>query len=771
MRKLLTAAAAIIVATVLDLSLAAPAFAQTAPGGGDEFVGPLARWKNVKTDYGAVGDGKADDTAAVQRGLDDLRLHKDSCVLFFPAGVYRLTRTVSTQRNAHQDCMGVTVVGEDPATTVLRWDGQPGDTMFRFDAWYSKISRLALDGAGRAGVALNYAPRFSTYNETSDMIFQDAKVGMLMGGGPDGQAENEVLRCRFLRCTDAGLKTVNFNSMDIWVWYSRFEDCGHGLYNGAGNFHAYQNLFLRSRQADIGTANLMVFSFVNNTSVGSQCFLDFATGHRWGAQTSVTGNRVLEPAGQWAMRLGSGGPFLVVDNVIQGRPGQDAPSVQMTWGDQTFVGNTYTSPRAVEQAGRFLRLAEKVVAPEKIDRRLPVLPATPPRAARRVFEVPAAADAAAIQAAIDAAAKLAGQRPVVHLSKGNYPIDRTLVVPAGSDVQLVGDGAAETATVLQWAGPAGGLVLRLAGPSRATVRDLSIHAATGSGIRVEKCDQPGGRVFCDEVNVSGINAGQKSKASLLVNGVEESDVLLRCLQGGGQSEKWVEVIGGPKRAAGQETPGQVSVFNGATGISDAQYAVSQGGRLLVRGVYHEMDADSPQGIRLHEPGELCVDSTRFSYKTSPERPLVAVDDFQGRFSLLACLLLPVNSTHTARVAITGRGEGCHVLCMDSMFWLNEQGVDADKVWQNRSDPPAQAAMLQCNVNSGLAGATTASGGFDHLANRGPADEAFILRMLQPLREARVWYPSQTPEGATDVRLARVICRAGKGSVAVELSRE
>ena len=44
--------------------------------------------------------------------------------------------------------------------------------------------------------------------------------------GSAGQAENEVLRCQFLRC-DVGIQTVNWNSMDIWVWYCRFEDCQH----------------------------------------------------------------------------------------------------------------------------------------------------------------------------------------------------------------------------------------------------------------------------------------------------------------------------------------------------------------------------------------------------------------------------------------------------------------------------------------------------------------------------------------------------------------
>ncbi|HUU10733.1 MAG TPA: hypothetical protein VM431_09360 [Phycisphaerae bacterium] len=631
----------------------------------EEFVGPLPSWRNVKTDYGAVGDGGS----------------------------------------------------------------------------------------------------FSTYNETADMVFKDVGDGMAMATGDNGQAENAVLRCTFLRCSGAGLRTNNYNSLDVWAWYCRFEDCGYGLYNGAGNFHAYQCVFLRSKKMDIGSANLMVFSFVNNFSRGSACFMDWAGGHTWGSATSVTGNRIIDPTGDFAIRLGNGGPYLVADNVIRSRPGAAGPAVHMTWGDQVLVGNTYTVADPVKEKGRFRRVAERTVDAATIDAAPPALPPTPPNRGRPVIEVAAGADAAAIQAAIDRAVALKGKRPVVHLPMGTYPIDRTLVVPAGADVQLLGDGGAETATVLRWTGAAGGLVLRIEGPSRATVRDMSISAGRGSGIRVTGCDQPGGRIFADQLNVTGGSPSAKAAAGLLVAGVERADVLLRCLQGGSFSEKWVQVLGGPNRKAGRTTPGQVAIYTGATGSTDAQYAVSQGGRLVVRSVYHEMSATNPQGILLNDSGTLSVDATRFSYQTSAEVPLIAADGFRGDFALLTGLLLPVGSTHSARIAITGDGSRCNMLVMGNIFWVNETGVTADKVFQNQARPPAHAALLHCNMNSGTQGAT--KNGFDFLEPRGEADDAFLLRMLQPLRESRIWLPGPVAEGVTDVRIHRVICSAGHGGVGVE----
>ncbi len=743
----------------------------------EEFVGPFPSWRDLRRDYGAVGDGRADDTAAVQRGLDALTKHREACVLFIPAGTYRLTATVKTVRQAHTDCQGVGVIGEDPARTTLRWDGTNGGTMFQWDAWYSRIARLTFDGASRAGTALLYGPAFSTYNETSDLVFRDATNGLVFGG-PDtaGQAENAVLRCRFIRC-GTGLQTMNWNSMDIWVWQGRFEDCGRGVHNVMGNWHVWESLFLRSRQADLSSVNLMAFSVVNNTSVGSHTFFDFSTGHTWGSPVSLTGNRVLDPTGDWAVLLDNAGPYLVVDNRF--RLGPTARAVRLTWADQTLVGNTYSNTNAVEERGRFRRAAERVVPAADISGALPSLPVPPPRRARRIFEVPAGADADAVQRVINEAAELAGQRPVVHLPMGEYPIASTLVIPAGCDLQLVGDSAGETGTRLNWSGPADGVVLRVAGPSHATLRDFYLHAAAARALVVEDCDQPCGRIFADQLNANGpASAADPVTAAIRVNGLDHTDVLFRALQGSGNAGHWVEVLGGPEA---DRATNQVSVFTGATGSAAGQYEVRHGGRLVVRGVYHERSSDSLNGLRLTDRGTLSIDATRFSYATSPSAPTIAADNFRGLFTLATCILLPVETQETCRFELRGDGSQASVLALNDQFWI-ERKTSSDDIWRNLARPPAHGGLVGCNINTGKKEAAPkgfaflanvgehpdparSASGAGPLENRGTVDDATLLRHLAPLRAARVWSPdAPLATNVTDLRIHRVMASGGHGAV-------
>jgi hypothetical protein len=651
--------------------------------------------------------------------------------------------------------------------------------MFEWDAWYSKISRMTFDGAGHAGTGLWYGPSFSTYNETSDLMFRDCKAGLVFGGPEtQGQAENEVLRCQFTRC-DIGIQTVNWNSMDIWVWYCRFEECGRGVQNVMGNWHAWENLFLRSRVADLSIQNLMAFSVVNNVSIGSRCFLDFATGHTWGSPTSITGNRVVYPSGDWAMMLGNAGPYLAVDNSFRLRPG--SRGIKLTWGDQTLVGNRYSVTNGVEEHGRFRRIAEQEVLAPQIRSIYPAMPPAPPRQHRKIFELRTGASTAEIQQAIDEASRLIGDRPIVHLPMGTYQVTNTLIVPAGSDLQLIGDSAGETGTRLSWSGGSDGPVLRVTGPTQATLRDFYIHAGSASALQLENVDQPGGQIFADQLNTSGSSAKNATNAAALrIAGLTKTDVLLRALQGSGNAGKWVEVAG-----AGTPSPtNQISIFTGATGSAGGQYDVRNEGRLVVRGVYHERSSDALNGLHLADKGVLSIDATRFSYATSETAPTVASDSFRGLFTLATCILMPVETKASCRFELRGDGKETSVLALNNQFWITVP-TSGDDVWKNLAKPPAHGGLAGCNINtSSKTAATTgfaflseigenpdpakSKSGSGPLENKGTVDDATILKHLAPLRKARVWYPRARNPQSTDLRIYRVMASGG-GSATVSVA--
>jgi hypothetical protein len=361
---------------------------------------------------------------------------------------------------------------------------------------------------------------------------------------------------------------------------------------------------------------------------------------------------------------------------------------------------------------------------------------------------------------------------------GNYKVEKTLVIPKDCDLQLVGDGAGETASRLNWTGAEGGVVLRLEGPSRAALRDFYIHAPNGRGLVIDNADQFRGRIFADQLNtIGGRNREDGRTAALRIDGLGQTDVLLRALQGSGNAGRWVEVAGGPNAGAARN---QVSVFTGATGSAAGQYAVSRGGRLVVRGVYHERSSNALTGLHLTGSGTLGIDATRFSYATSKDAPTIAADDFRGLFTLATCMLLPVETQETCRFELRGDGSAASVLALNNQFWVRKPGTTAETVWRNLAKPPARGGLIGCNINT--SNKEAAPKGFAFLENTGgnadPArlkfdsgplddggavDDATILRHLALLRNARVWLPGKTPKGTTDVSIHRVMVSGGRGA--------
>ena len=68
MRRRATSCCARIVLSSCAAALLASCAVARAAEVPEEFVGPFPSWRDLRRDYGAVGDGEADDTKALQRG-------------------------------------------------------------------------------------------------------------------------------------------------------------------------------------------------------------------------------------------------------------------------------------------------------------------------------------------------------------------------------------------------------------------------------------------------------------------------------------------------------------------------------------------------------------------------------------------------------------------------------------------------------------------------------------------------------------------------------
>jgi hypothetical protein len=106
--------------------------------------------KDLKADFGAVGDFVADDTGAVQAAFDWVIADKGE--LFIPPGVYRITAQLTFRQGNNTYVHGHTRPGAGWSTS-LKWDGPPGGTMLLLDgSRETEWSDFAIDAGINAAI-------------------------------------------------------------------------------------------------------------------------------------------------------------------------------------------------------------------------------------------------------------------------------------------------------------------------------------------------------------------------------------------------------------------------------------------------------------------------------------------------------------------------------------------------------------------------------------------------------------------------------------------
>ncbi|MDR1990428.1 MAG: glycoside hydrolase family 55 protein [Acidobacteriaceae bacterium] len=695
----------------------------------DEFVGPFSSWANIKSTYGAVGDGVADDTAAFQRAFNDLGREDRSPTLFVPAGRYRITETLTLVSQ-----ITIAIVGEHPATTALVWDGADGGTMLDLDGVaYSALTRFTFDGQSRASVAIeqswrNVRPNFDTGNAYTDLVLQNVEYGIHGGFRGYGFAETTIARVRFLRNTKAGVALGNFNALDIWVWHSIFEDCGVGVTNdpGAGNYHVYDNVFTHSIVADMAMQNTGGFAARGNVSVGSKAFFVSGAAMNHPAAVVLQGNTVIDFEDNAAVRVSNQGPGILLDNTFRSREGASSPVV--SWrsfidADLVSIGNTFTVPTALFNNGRLLTFDDTTTSRARISWSMPRLPGVRPAVPRDVIDVPAGATADVIQAALNSAAASHGTRPVVHLPYGRYAIDRTLTLPS-SDLQLVGDGAR---TLLDWSGTGRGPVIRIAGPTRATLRDLTVRGdGRADGIVTADIDRPDSRIYLEGTQLTG-----PREHNLAINGLRNTIVhVVDSGHSGANHAASVRVAGGDLR-----------IYSGASSNNALSYEVSEGSRALVRDIWYEGAEDSVF-LSVHGRADVAVDDARIATPRDTAAPAIRATDFDGRLAIVGAII-------DDRIVVQGDGSKANIAAVGLLREFSRLPF-----FTNDARPPAQAVVFGLRQRAETQGAL--SPGSVRAGDVGRPEAAFMRRMLDEVRGTNTPALSdRVPDSATDLRFFRV----------------
>ncbi|HVN37875.1 MAG TPA: glycosyl hydrolase family 28-related protein [Myxococcota bacterium] len=284
---------------------------------------PFPGMSNVR-DFGALGDGQKDDTASVQAALDANCGKKVGKVLFFPAGTYRISRTLVYN---HEDAgcrthpPGGWIAGEGRERTRIVRSPTDGGGVFAsqalafitFQGITFETSPFAGDARDRlreATFALEHADGASPASQEVDfydVAFVGGRYGLGIGLDSGTQCSENLMIDTEFRNAGYGLAVGSYNALANLVYGARFVDnqiaIGHVAEKKNGGTWAVLG-------ADISGTSDKDFSLINSAA-GVWYFRDLTSDSR----------KLVDVAS-------SGAPFpLLFENLtLTGSPGPATPN-------------------------------------------------------------------------------------------------------------------------------------------------------------------------------------------------------------------------------------------------------------------------------------------------------------------------------------------------------------------------------------------------------------------------------------------------------------
>lgn len=620
----------------------------------EEFNGPLPGWANAKVRFGARGDGIQDDTRALQKALDSLtqplinyNTGKSAyMVVYLPAGTYIISSTLVLKGK-----IGVSLIGESPANTIIKWKGAAQANMFlATGSAYFKISRFTWNANGQKDIeALGLHWRANETDaiskssapvniELSDNVFTGSCKYGISGGTVPGEGVNQmdseisIRRCIFRNCTEAGIHIKGYNALDYWVWDCQFLDCKDGINSNFGNYHVYRSYFKGSKLADLHNTNGYYISVRGCFSDKSYIFSHDEGGSSNPFKRVFQSNVVIAPS-NIPIELYHLGKITLLDNQFDAAT---QPAVQTfvqtgSWAKGNYelmsVNNTFkdkvpvkftSGPSRVFTYGDKLEMAPgKNNAAEFISRQQKM----PAMVTRNIIAVPPGAGSARIQELINLAAKQKGKRPIVYFPFGKYTIDKPLQFPAGNDIQVMGDGYLYASVLIPSASfPPGKPLLEVQGPTTFAIKDIQLGNFTSMkagiyGIQFSHTDQPDAQAFIEQLYTNSTHSIDADGVDYLY--IQETNSFYSY----GNS-----ITGG---ALVQQGKGSAGLFT--FGGQFAGAAVDKNARIVAKDCWWEGPSRKP--LDLTGNGSISIDCAMIAPVGADSGTTVAINRFSGNISL------------------------------------------------------------------------------------------------------------------------------------------
>ncbi len=611
---------------------------------------PRSDWMNVR-ESGAVGDGLADDTAAIQALYDRLSAAGAPRVVYFPPGQYRITSTLRIVN----DASGSAVIGHG-RDTVLVWDGEKGGSMYWSDGVHRvRYVGLSFDGRGVAGTGSDHrsTARYETHILYQHCAFMNLEQGVAVH--PDRKAAAAEVwyeNCLF-RNNQTGVQLNNFNDYDHWFTGCAFVDNGTGIDSKIGHFHVYNSHFIRSRRADVRTGSPAHPPSIRwSTSHNSHRFYENGVGRH--TLPITLQNNWIEgwTAADGAIRLGQRGPSLVFDNIFANPP-DATPPIRLVnshstepWTEQLLVhaNNQSEASGKLIDPGPFSRISEvhggtgPLVVRTGTERffRDKIEPPGKVFDAKRDFGAKgdgSADDTEAVQRTIDAAREH-GSRAVAYLPFGTYHISRTLEV-TGADYAIESTGFKSK---LVWAGEPDGVMMQVVDPRNLCIEHLELEGpATTTRIRQTSAGQPS-FIYYNNLHVTSVYSKVPGieLVELPANAVVRMGIIagfVRAVDSGQASVLGVIHVG-RLQVEGAKLPktGFFGFLYHNAAVHEYVVIVKDNQNLVIGDLYHESNDRFllAEGGEREDPGRITIGLSKSS---THEADTIHINNYAGRISL------------------------------------------------------------------------------------------------------------------------------------------